>query len=152
MAWNPQPEIAALRDMANRFNFDQVVALGFKYQAGQIEAMSYGRTRKLCDWGAELAKVCMDAVQNIDTPKPVAGVTWVDASTSVPDDELTVLLVLECGEVWTGFREAGEWRYVSADLITEKVTHWAEFPEPPQQAGASLTATKEMFPNDKIHP
>ena len=139
MAWNPKPEIAALRDMAAKFGFDQVIALGLKYQAGQIEAMSYGRTKKLCDFGAQLAKVCMNAVQKYDGANP-SGVTWVDASVTLPDDEMTVLLVLECGEVWTGFHEAGEWRYVSADPITEKVTFWAEFPAPP--AGASLTATK----------
>jgi Protein of unknown function (DUF551) len=57
---------------------------------------------------------------------------WIDASQDLPDEEMTVLLALEDGEVWTGFLDAGIWRYVSADTIAAKVTHWAEFPEPPK--------------------
>ncbi len=61
---------------------------------------------------------------------------WVPVDRELPDDEMTVLVALEGGEVWTGFMDAGQWRYVSADLIGEKVTHWAEFPEPPKDATA----------------
>ncbi len=58
-------------------------------------------------------------------------ITWIDATAELPDDEMTVLVALESGEVWTGFRDGGWWRYVSADLIGEPVTHWAEFTAPP---------------------
>jgi hypothetical protein len=57
---------------------------------------------------------------------------WRCADEDLPDDDQTVLLHLQGGEVWTGFREAGEWRFVSADLISEPVLHWAPFPEPPE--------------------
>lgn len=60
-------------------------------------------------------------------------VEWVDASKHLPDDDMTVLVALEEGEVWTGFMDAGIWRYVSADEIAEAVTHWAEFPEAPER-------------------
>ena len=60
-----------------------------------------------------------------------AAFNWI-AADQFPDDDLTVLLALEDGEVWTGFRDAGVWRYVSADLIEARVTHWSEFPEPPE--------------------
>jgi len=60
----------------------------------------------------------------------------VDATVELPDEDITVLVALADGEVWTGFRDAGEWRYVSADLIEARVTHWAEFPEPPTQSPA----------------
>jgi len=60
-------------------------------------------------------------------------VTWRRVDRSLPDDELTVLLALADGEVWTGFRDAGQWRYVSADPIDAAVTHWAEFPLPPRK-------------------
>lgn len=56
---------------------------------------------------------------------------WHNAKLSLPDDETTVLVCMEDGEVWTGFRDAGVWRYVSAELVETTVTHWAEFPEPP---------------------
>lgn len=65
-----------------------------------------------------------------------ATVTWIDATAELPDHEMTVLVALADGEVWTGFHEAGEWRYVSADNIETPVTHWAEFPLPPQHPAA----------------
>jgi len=60
-----------------------------------------------------------------------AAVTWRKAADELPDDEITVLMALSDGEVWTGFRDAGEWRYVSADLVEPEVLYWAHIPEPP---------------------
>ena len=62
-----------------------------------------------------------------------SSVEWVDATKQLPDDDMTVLIALEDGEVWTGFMDSGVWRYVSADAIEGTVTHWAEFPAPPGQ-------------------
>lgn len=57
---------------------------------------------------------------------------WIAITEQLPDDDQTVLIALDDGEVWTGYMDEGVWRYVSADLIdSAKVTHWAEFPEPP---------------------
>jgi hypothetical protein len=62
-------------------------------------------------------------------------IEWIPVEASLPDDESTVLMALSDGEVWTGFRDAGDWRFVSAALVDEsdgtRVTHWAEFPDPP---------------------
>ena len=87
-------------------------------------------------WQAELAgEMSLEAIKAIqDDATGLTGVKWIPAGEALPDDELTVLVALACGEVWTGFHEAGEWRYVSADLIGEPVTHWAEFPAPPSPA------------------
>jgi hypothetical protein len=60
-----------------------------------------------------------------------ASVVGVDARVQLPDDDMTVLLAIDDGEVWTGFMDAGIWRYVSADKIEAEVMHWAEFPDPP---------------------
>lgn len=60
-----------------------------------------------------------------------ASVEWVDAHEKLPDDDMTVLIALDDGEVWTGFMDSGIWRYVSADEIEAEVIYWAEFPEPP---------------------
>jgi hypothetical protein len=57
----------------------------------------------------------------------------VDTSKQLPDDDMTVLIALDDGEVWTGFMDSGVWRYVSADAIEGTVTHWAAFPAPPVQ-------------------
>ena len=60
-----------------------------------------------------------------------AQVLWIDATTELPDDDIEVLIALQDGEVSTGFRDATQWRYSSADLIEIQVTHWADFPAPP---------------------
>lgn len=57
---------------------------------------------------------------------------WIDARTTLPDDDMTVHVARDDGEVWTGFRDSGIWRYVSADPIGVEVTHWMEFPDPPE--------------------
>lgn len=73
-----------------------------------------------------------DCVRNNFPSASAQAVLWRAAEKQLPDDDLTVLIALEDGEVWTGFRDAGEWRYQSADLVESKVTHWAEFPMPPK--------------------
>ena len=61
-----------------------------------------------------------------------ASVNWRSVDEDLPDDDATVLIHLQCGEIWTGFLDAGQWRYVSADAIDEPVLHWAPFPNPPE--------------------
>jgi len=61
-----------------------------------------------------------------------ASVQWRSVDEDLPDDDTTVLIHLQCGEVWTGFLDAGQWRYVSADAIDETVLQWAPFPKPPE--------------------
>lgn len=59
--------------------------------------------------------------------------SWVSASERLPDDDQTVLIAMDDGEVWTGYLEADhQWRYVSSEPITSaRITHWMDFPEPP---------------------
>ena len=61
-----------------------------------------------------------------------AMITWRSCADELPDDEATVLLHLDDDEVWTGFRDGDDWRYLSADLVSQPVLHWAHFPEPPK--------------------
>ena len=61
-----------------------------------------------------------------------AQILWRSPKEELPDDDQTVLLHLDDGEVWTGFRDGKAWRYVSADRIDARVLHWAPFPEPPE--------------------
>lgn len=57
---------------------------------------------------------------------------WISTAERLPDDEQTVLIAMDDGEVWIGYLEADQWRYVSSDPITcARITHWMEFPEPP---------------------
>ena len=57
---------------------------------------------------------------------------WRSVDEDMPDDDQTVILHLQGGEVWTGFHDAGQWRFVSADPINEPVLHWMPFPKPPE--------------------
>jgi len=61
-----------------------------------------------------------------------ASVNWRSSDEDLPDDDATVLIHLQCGEVCTGFLDAGQWRDVGADAIYEPVLHWAPFPKPPE--------------------
>ena len=47
MAWNPTPEVAAVRDFAAKFGADRVVVL-YTTQNGQLGYASYGKTMPLC--------------------------------------------------------------------------------------------------------
>lgn len=64
-------------------------------------------------------------------------ITWTKCSEALPDDDEIVLLAFTDGEVWTGFRDADDWRYLSADLIEGGVTHWSHLPAHPDDAEAS---------------
>jgi hypothetical protein len=58
-------------------------------------------------------------------------VIWLPAKTMMPDSDITVLIHIEDGEVWTGFHDGSCWRYVSGDRVDCKVIHWSHFPNPP---------------------
>src|SRR5688572_23936764 len=79
-------------------------------------------------------------------PAQCSEVVWINADVELPDDEMTVLMALSDGEVWTGFRDAGEWRYVSADPVDQgngtKVLFWAAFPEPPNDPSSATRPAK----------
>lgn len=100
------------------------------FVASEIEKIK--RTGILPDYitlGKFPQPICVGAVS------ATSSVIWIDASSHFPDDDMTVLLALDDGEVWTGFMDDGVWRYVSADAIEGTVKHWAEFPEPPNAKG-----------------
>lgn len=57
---------------------------------------------------------------------------WIPVDQKLPDDQTLVLIALNDDDVWTGFRDAGIWRYVDAMPIdAERVTHWRSMPAPP---------------------
>ena len=47
MAWNPEPEVAAARDYAKKFNQEQVIIFHID-KDGRFGYASYGKTKKLC--------------------------------------------------------------------------------------------------------
>lgn len=79
------------------------------------------------------ANPALAPVEDTQVPRVIV---WKDATKELPDDDMAVLIALSDGEVWTGFHDAGEWRFVSADPVDQgdgtTVTHWADFPAPPR--------------------
>jgi hypothetical protein len=67
-----------------------------------------------------------EARKKIKTP------AWIPVAQALPDDDATVLIHLADGEVWTGFLDAGAWRFVSGDRIDTPVLHWRPFPDAPK--------------------
>lgn len=58
---------------------------------------------------------------------------WRDVRQELPEECKPVLLALLCGEEWTGYlSDDGLWKYISDDPINEPVTHWLEYPAPPE--------------------
>jgi hypothetical protein len=66
--------------------------------------------------------------------KALTEVLWNSVKNKLPDDDMTVLIVMEDGEVWTGYMDGDSWRYVSGDTMQAAVTHWMHMPEPPAAA------------------
>ena len=57
---------------------------------------------------------------------------WVPVAVKLPDDDQTVLIAMDDGEVWTGYQDSGQWLYVSGDPMAATVTHWMHLPAPPE--------------------
>lgn len=74
-------------------------------------------------------------LNDLDEERRTACLTWVSVESELPDDDTTVLIALSDGEVWTGFLDAGDWRFVCGELVDQgegtRVLHWADYPEPP---------------------
>jgi hypothetical protein len=63
---------------------------------------------------------------------------WTTVGTLLPDEEITVLLALDDGEVWPGYLSETGWMYVTGDPIERnRVTHWMHMPAHPDGLGAA---------------
>lgn len=56
MAWNPSPEVAAVRDAANKLKSPFAVIIYLSEDGQTIGMASYGKTRALCDDAAKFGK------------------------------------------------------------------------------------------------
>lgn len=69
-------------------------------------------------------------------------ITWTKCSEALPDDDESVLIACDDGEVQVGFLDAGTWRYQDAmplELHGVSVTHWADLPAHPDDQRARPT-------------
>ncbi len=60
MAWNPSPDVAALREFAAKFNRPIVVTLSIEPDGQRFHVTTFGKTQKLCklaaSFGEQIAK------------------------------------------------------------------------------------------------
>lgn len=48
MAFNPSPKVADARSLAAKWDADQVIILLLNTRTGQVQGISYGKTKALC--------------------------------------------------------------------------------------------------------
>jgi len=65
-------------------------------------------------------------------PALFSQLVWREVEDELPDADMTVLVHMDDGEVWTGFLDGEVWRFVSGDRIEARVLHWMQFPHPPE--------------------
>lgn len=62
MAWNPNPKVAAARDIGTRFGKEQVIVLMLDMKSNTLEMATYGKTRELCAMAKRLGDKAYEAV------------------------------------------------------------------------------------------
>ena len=85
-----------------------------------------------------------------DIPPMTNMIVWIPIAQSLPDDEETVLVALDDGEIWLGFHDANLWSAVDADLFQATVTHWATMPAGPWNRD-TRPGTKDQGPRTTDH-
>lgn len=63
MAWNPTPEVAAVRDAAVKLQSPFAVIVYLDATGEHLGVASYGKTMALCDKAGEFAKYLYEAAQ-----------------------------------------------------------------------------------------
>lgn len=63
MAWNPSPKVADCREIARKWNKQQVIIIAIDTHADTIEYASYGETKQLCAEAKNIADAAFIAAQ-----------------------------------------------------------------------------------------
>ncbi len=61
MAWNPSEQVKAARDLARKWNQEQIIILSIDGE-GRMGCVTYGETLKLCNCAKKLGNVAFDAI------------------------------------------------------------------------------------------
>jgi hypothetical protein len=78
------------------------------------------------------------------SPVTCSEVFWISVADRLPDDDMTVLIADTENDVTLGFHDGDSgWRYCSAGLVGDPVTHWAELPDPPNETSPSVGANEK---------
>ena len=60
MAWNPSPKVADCREIARKWGHQRVIIIALNHY--NIEMVTYGETKALCDDAKRLGDAAYDAV------------------------------------------------------------------------------------------
>ncbi len=87
VAWNPDPEIAALRDYAAKFDRPVVVAFSIEAGGERFRVTTFGKTKSLCRLAAGFGDAIAEAVRDgkihappVDPGDIPTSSTWVRES------------------------------------------------------------------------
>jgi hypothetical protein len=64
MAWNPSPKVADCREIARKWDHDQVIIIALTPYSGKIEMASYGENKALCAMAQHLGDAAYRAVMS----------------------------------------------------------------------------------------
>ena len=64
MAWNPSPEVAAVRDAANKLKSPFAVIVYMDEKGQRLGMASYGKTMALCDKAGDFGRYLLKAAQD----------------------------------------------------------------------------------------
>lgn len=62
MAWNPHPKVADCREIARKWNKQQVIVIALDRKGSTIDLVTYGENKKLCSAAKCLGDAAYDAV------------------------------------------------------------------------------------------
>ena len=62
MAWNPSPKVSDCRNIAKKWNADEVIILAINNNTGKINMATYGKTAELCKQAKRLGDKAFDAI------------------------------------------------------------------------------------------
>lgn len=63
MAWNPSPQVAAVRDAAKQLDSPFAVVIYLDKNGSQLGMASYGKTLPLCEQAGKFGEYLLDAAQ-----------------------------------------------------------------------------------------
>jgi len=92
---------------------------------------------KISEWLEDTRKENEQLQAERDALKAREAITWIDASSRLPDDNTTVMLFAPDSDepVWLGYYEDDTWYVVCGNALKPgAVTHWSTLPAGPEAA------------------
>ena len=63
MSWNPSPKVADCREIARKWDVEQVIILAVSLKRGTMEYSSFGQTKELCAEARKYGDAAYEAIR-----------------------------------------------------------------------------------------